>query len=389
MAQFSDNLFSLTGRVMSFRPNVDRNLVKGWVNDRVRQALDSRTYWSDLLSHGVISIPNFYNQGTVNVETGSNIVTGGIPDTNGNTTEWPVNDVVNTTVTAGITEIGYVTVTPVSMAGINIDTYLYVDAAGTPETVVVVQTTPTTFTAQFQTMHAAPTTLTSSSLAGRQFRISEASPIYTVISIQNANQLTINIPWGGIPFTNMPYQIVKAYYTLAPNLKDVLYVIDSIQGIPLRIHVPVMEINWRDPQRSSTGPPLALVDLAPSDGGSMQYELWPWQFGTYQLGFIFMRQWPDMQNDTDRPPWFINPTIFFHGALADALNFKVNEKDIYHNPKLAMYYEERFQKGLEDAKNADESKFQRAYDFNFEQLFGSAGANFWQSHDPDVMAWNL
>lgn len=374
---------------MSFRPNVDRNLVKGWINDRVRQALDSRTYWADLLSHGVLSIPNFYSQGTVNVTTGSPIITGGIPDTQGNTTAWPVNDVVNTTVTLGINEIGYVTVTPVSMQNINIDTYLYADALGTPETVVVVQVSPSTFTAKFLTTHVGPTTLTTSSLTGQQFRTDESSPIFTVTSVQNAAQLTLNLPWGMSSITNSAYQIVKAYFTLAPDLKDLLFMIDAFQGIPLRIHVPVMEINWRDPQRSSTGPPLSVVDLAPSDGGSMQYELWPWQFAPYQLGFIYQRQWPDMLQDTDRPPWFINPTVFFHGALADALNFKVNEKDIYHNPKLAMHYEQRFMMGLEDAKNADESKFQRAYQFNFEQLFGSAGANFWQSHDPDVMAWNL
>lgn len=301
-----------------------------------------------------------------------------------------MNDIVNTTVTAGINEIGYVTVTPVSMTNINIDSFLYVDAAGTPETVAVVRTSPTTFMAKFQFLHPTPgTTLTTSSLTGQQFRLDESNPIFTVTSVQSQTSLMLDLPWGNAAVSNSAYQIVKAYFTLAPDLKDLLFMIDQIQGIPLRIHVPVMEINWRDPQRSSTGPPLSVVDLAPSAGGSMQYELWPWQFGAYQLGFIYQKQWPDMANDTDRPPWFINPTVFFHGALADALNFRVNEKDIYHNPKLAMHYEQRFMMGLEDAKNADESKFQRAYSFNFEQLFGSAGANFWQNHDPDVMAWNL
>lgn len=369
---------------MSFRPGVDRNLVQGWLNDRVRQALDSRTYWSDLLSHGVLSIPNFYNTGNVTVNTGSKVVVGD------GTNAWPVNDKVNTTVVAGINEIGYVVVTPLSMQNIATDTYLYVDAAGTPETVVVVRTTATTFTAQFQFVHTAPnTTLTSSSLSGMQFRTDESSPVFTVTSVQSSTMLTLDLPWGYMTLVNTAYQIVKSYFTLAPDLKDVLYVIDAYQGIPLRLHVAVEEINWRDPQRSSTGPPLAVVDLAPSAGGSMQYELWPWQFSSYQLGFIYYKQWPDMLLDTDRPPWFINPSIFMFGALADALNFRVNEKDIYHNPKLAMHYEARFQQGMEDARNADESKAQRGYSFDFEQLFGAAGAQFWRSHDPDLCAWNL
>ncbi len=382
MAQFTDTYFSMIGRVRSQRPGVSASLVGTWLNERIRTALDMRTYWADLLTHGVLSIPNFYSTGTVNVTLGSNIVTG-------IATAWPVNDLVNTTVAAGIPEIGYLEVTPVSMANINVDTYLYVDAAGTPETVAVIGVTPSTFTAQFQFVHAAACTLTTSSLAGMQFRLDESSPIFTATSFQSPTQLTTDIPWGNSSVANSAYQLVKAYFTIAPDLKDVLFVLDQLQGIPLRIHVPCMEVNWRDPQRSATGPPLSVVDLAPSAGGSMQYELWPWQFGPYQLGFIYQKQWPPMVRDTDKPPWFINPTTWIYGALADAYNHKINKQDEFHDQKLAAVYEARFRGAIDDAINADESKFQRAYQFNFEQLFGAAGAMFWQSHDPDVMAWNL
>ena len=382
MAQFSDDLYSLTGRVASIRPNLSEITIQQFINDRIRQVLDSRTYWSDLLSHGVLSVPNFYKTGTVNMTVNSPLVTG-------TGTAWPINDVVNTTVAAGIADIGYVEVTPVSMIGIAVDTYLYVDAAGTPETVAVIEVTPSTFIAKFAGTHAAGCTLTSSSLTGMQFRLGNGTPIFTVASVQDATDLTLDMPWGNASVTNQAYQIVKAYFTLAPDLKEVLFVLDQIQGIPLRIHVSSIEINWRDPQRSSTGPPLALVDLAPSAGGSMQHELWPWQFGSYQLGFIYMRQWPELKRDTDRPPWFINPTILYHGAVADALRVKINDKDVYHNPQMAMDYEQRFLGGLEMAKNADESKAERDYQFQYDQLFGAAGANFWQSHDPDVMSWNF
>lgn len=364
------------------RPGVSALQVQGWINDRIRQALDARTYWSDLLTHSVISVPGFYNTGTVNVTVGSAIVTG-------TGTAWPVNDVVNTTAAAGVPEIGYVEITPVSMTGIAVDTYLYVDATGSPETVAVVEVSSTTFIAKFATTHAAGCTLTTSSLAGMQFRLGNGTPIFTVISVQDATDLTLDLNWGNSSLTNQAYQIVKAYFTIAPDLKDILFVLDQIQGIPMRIHVSVLEINWRDPQRSSTGPPLNVVDLAPSAGGSMQYELWPWQFGPYQLGVIYQKQWPELKNDTDRPPWFMNPTIFYHGALADAYNYKVNKDDIYHNPQLALEYERRFMLGVELAKNADESKAQRDYQFQYDQLFGAAGANFWQSHDPDVMSWNF
>jgi len=104
-----------------------------------------------------------------------------------------------------------------------------------------------------------------------------------------------------------------------------------------------------------------------------------------QLPFIFTKQWPELVEDTDRPPWFINPTLFYHGALADALRYRAGKDDPFHNPRLADDYEQRFQAGVVQASLADEEKAQRAYEFAYHRVFGAFGANFLQSHDPDVM----
>jgi len=120
-----------------------------------------------------------------------------------------------------------------------------------------------------------------------------------------------------------------------------------------------------------------------------QYELWPVQTSARQLQILYYRQWPEMVSDTDRPPWFLNPSILVHGALADAFRFRRGKDDAYYSPDLAMQYEARFMQGMQDAINNDESKFQRAYSFKYENVFGAGGANFWRSHDSDLVYWNL
>jgi len=180
----------MVGRVRMFRPDVSHSHVTSWLNDRLRQCLDSRTYWADLLVHGIISVPDAYSTGTIAATTGSTTVTG-------TSTLWPVDDRVDTTVAEAVDEIGYVEVTPASMDNITADTLLYVDADMAPETVAVVMVTPSTFTAKFTMAHAAGFSVTSSSLAGRQLKVGNSHPIFTIRSVQTASSMTLDMPWGG------------------------------------------------------------------------------------------------------------------------------------------------------------------------------------------------
>lgn len=378
MAVYSDTFFSMVGQVQRFRPDVSDQLIEDWLNIRIRQALDARTYWSDLVVQKILSIPAAYSTGTVAVTTGSTTVAG-------TDTVWPTDDSVNTTLSAAVDEIGYAKATPASMSGIEVGKPLYIDGAGSPEVVVPVEITTTTFTAQFTATHSAAQTITASSYAGRQLRLSNATPVFTIQAVVTATSLIIGNPWGGADASAQSYIIALLYFSLGHDLKDVLWVVDKQVGRPLRIHASVTEMNWRDPQRSSTGDPQALVDFGPDLAGDMLYELWPRQTGARQVPYAYYKQWPELNKDNDRPPWFINPSIFVHGAIADALRFRnTQERDMYQNLNTAQHYEQRFLMGLEDSKNNDESKMQSAYTFDYRQVFGAGGANFWQSHEPDL-----
>ncbi len=377
MSLHNSNLADMVGRVRMFRSNVSEVNIIGWLNDRVRQAIDRRPYWADLLRPGVLSVPSAYNTGTVSAATGSEIVTGVA-------TAWPVNDVINTTIIEAVIDYGYVEVTPVLMTGMAVGQTLYVDTGASAEAVQVIEVKRATIVAKFTKSHTAGTTATSSSLVGRQFRFGSGAPIFTIRSVHSATELELTTPWGGDVLTGSSYEIVKMYYVLGSDVKDILVMVDQQVGRPIALHMALGVVNWRDPQRMQSGPPEALVDLMPDESGNMQYELWPRQSTARQLGYVYVRQWPELVDEMDRPPHFINPSVFIHGAIADALRFKRDAKDPFHNPALAMQYEQRFEQGMMEAMNADESKVQRAWDFNYRQVFGSGGANFWASHDPDL-----
>ena len=379
---YSDNLATMTGRVRQIKPNAPASAIRDRINDRIRYLMDSQPFWADLLKQGILSMPAAYVTGQVTMSPNSKVVTG-------TGTGWPVTDVSNTTLPAGIFELGVQTVAPASMNGIATDAFLYIDASGTPEAVAVLETTRTTFSANFTQRHNPNCTATQSSLAGLQFRLGATYPTYTIRGVHSSTELEIDLAWGAPTLTNSAYEILKMYFTIAPDLKDIVNLWDPTQGRPLVFHKSQDFLNARDPQRTATSVPLCLADYIPTEGGSMQYELWPHQTIAYQIPVLYCRQWPMLKNPTDRPPSFINPSMIVDGAVADSLRARdqlvgSEQADPFFDPKTAQIYEVKFQAGMEAAMNANDSKCLRALE-DFRSQWGGfmPGGNWQQSHIPD------
>lgn len=381
MAVYSDNLASMTGRVRQAKPNAPASQIRNQLNDRIRYIIDSQIFWADLLFSGVLSMPVAYTTGTVALTLGSKVITG-------TSTAWPISDISNTTIALGVPETGVLNVTPVSMAGIETDSFLYVDNGGDPEAVAVLDVTPSTFTARFTKRHNAACTVTQSSLAGLQMRLGYTVPTYTVRAVHSATELEIDQEWGITSQSGMSYQIVKIYFTVAPDLKDIITLWDPTQGRPLIFHKTQDYLNYRDPQRTSTGVPLVLADFIPTEAGTMQYELWPYQTISYQIPVLYCKQWPELKNPTDRPPWFINPSMIIDGAVADALRIRNQAlgdatPDPFFDPKTAQIYDQKFQIELQACIGANQSKALSALT-PYESWFGFMPGGTWnQSHLSD------
>src|ERR1700722_8657452 len=378
---YTSSLFELTSRVAANKANTNKSQCVKDINSRIRALLDFRENWSDLITRYVIKIPNAYSTGGVTLNSGSTQIIGV-------GTSWPYSDVVNTTMVTGPRNPGFSEITPASMFGIAVDTFLYVNDGVFSEVVGVIETTNSTFTANFQYQHNNGTTLTCSSLAGQQLQLGPLTPIYTLLGVSGAsgsnNTGIIDMPFGGGSLTDSGYQLVKAYITI-PNFRSFIQVWDPQQGISLATNTSQAYLDAIDAQRTSQGWPQCLADLSNSISGNYQVEVWPWQTTSYSIPILYCRNWPELKRPTDRPPGFINPTVITDGAIADALRRKdirtAGDQDPYFNPALAREYEDKFTQGAILAARADENRCQQALTSSYVQA-GNArpGAAYFQSH---------
>ena len=376
--QYYETLGSLVGRVRAIKPNTPATLAQDFANDRIRAVLDRQPGWSGLWAETIMYVPNPYSQGLVTMNQNSTTV-------NGTGTNWPVDDVVNTTISAGILRTGYQIVTPASMDGITTDTYLYVDAGGDPEIVSVIEVRPTSFLAIFNKTHSTGCTVTSSSYSGRQLRLGNTFPVFTVEAIVSPTQLITDMPWYATSMVDSAYFIWKMYYTISPDIKMLLAVLDQAQGIPpLRIDVPILELNRIDPQRSATGYPQLIANRGTNHNGNIQWELWPRAQSERQLRVFYFKQPPKLVSEGDRIPSFMNPTVLFHGMMADAYRTKIGPDDVYFNQNIALDYERRFEQGIQDMMLADDEKLSQRYS-NMGQYIGFGGANWRKDHAPELL----
>jgi hypothetical protein len=383
MPQYTATLQSMQSRIMQQRPGIDRNLVQALLNERMRQALDRKPNWSGLLKPVVLSIPTAYTVGTISVTTGSSNVTG-------SATDWPVHDVIDTTITEQIKAPGTYWVTPTSMAGFTQDSVLYVDAGGTPEIVPVLDTLNGHVQCPFAYAHSAGATATMSSLANLQLRLNSINPVFSVVAITSRTTLVLDNPWGQASSSGMSYQMLKMYTTFGVPVKDLIVVVDPVQQLTLRINVSQEEVSMYDPNRTASDSPQCIISLGPNANRNFLFEIYPPQITAWQLNALVHVQIPDMRLPFDMPPPFLNSNMLIMGALADAFRTPCprppDGKDQFFSLENAAEYERRFDQAVIECMNADESLYQRAFTWAYSQTFGGAsmGASWLQSHDMDA-----
>lgn len=367
----------MAGEVQSVKPNSKRTAVYKDINARIRRLIDE-WQWSSLIASMVINIPNAVARGSIDLFSGSKVVVG-------HDTIWPVDDVANTTMTAGNRTTGYVEITPAEMTGISVDRPVYISDGVYSEAVPVVETSQTSFVGQFQYQHNDGTPITCSSLAGLQLKLGAFYPVYTVLAITGEEGALLDMEFGGPSLVGSAYNILKAYVSIDPLFRDFIQVWDPRQGIPIRTHVSQAYLAATDPQRMSTGYPWALVDRQPSVSGSAEFELWPYQLTAYQIPVLYVKQWPELKKPTDRPPTFINPSVIIDGACADALRRRDlrsdTDKDPYYDPALAREFEGKYQEGKKLAQMADEGRRLQTLSLDWKGSYGlGPNAAYQQSH---------
>lgn len=378
----NENLYTMIGRVQDIRPAYGEERYRTAINDAIRQVINKRNYWSDLRKSGIIAVPDQVKDGTISTVSGQDVVIG-------TATNWPILDVVNTTLATPVDGAGFDRVALASTIGVTQDSVLLFDA-GTPsqEAVAVQRITGATIVARFKFSHAIGCTVTQSSLVGRQFRTGYNYPIFSVTGVVDGQTLLIDNPWGGPNLTNVAYYILKMYFTIDPQLRQLITVVDQRQGIPLMTNKTQQELNWGDPQRTDNSDPQWFVSLSPNASGSMLYEIWPAPVSARQIAYLATLQWPALEDPEDVPPPFLEPTLFTDMAAARALNTRLSAKDDFFDPKLARIFELAAQEKLDFAIASDETRAVEDYQLQLRSLLmPNGGADFWRQHDPFVMNW--
>lgn len=384
MAYSSYNLQIMMGLVLDAKKNAHPEAVRRFLNGRIRKTLNYRVGWSDLQKTTYISLPNPYTTGTVST-------TYGLPVLTGTATAWPVADVVNTTITRDLLDIGNAEVYLADNTGVTNDSVLLVDAGTlTAEAVSVTAITSRgSVMANFQFTHNAGATVTMSSLAGLQVAFGVGSSLFTIAGVVSPTQILMDSVWGGAPLANAPYAIRKVYVTIASDFRDFVSVVDPQEGDLLETHTQLKTVDRVDPQRTASGTPTNLIDFQPDKNGNMQFEVWPATSSARQIRVVYYSDWPEMQRPTDRPPPFLDPQLFVDGATADVLRSKVDQNDPFYDLQLADIYERQFKEGLELAVNADESKSVKNLTIYHAGSYYPRGGTYEQSHDIDLLEGNF
>jgi len=355
------SLWDARGQVREICPRPE-SLVTTVLNRRIRNVIDTRT-WSDLIRMGMIVIPQQYTTGTVSLTSGSNQVIGV-------GTAWPVNDAVNTVIASPIVDSpGVVEIQPASLSGITQGSYLLLDqeTPGATEIISVQGIRGSRFIAYCQNQHASGLSLQRSSLSGLQFGTGNYVP--TVQAVTSPTTLQVDMPYGGVAQNAISYQIYMLYVKPSPSgstipsstARRMLYAYDAIAGNPIGTDKTWDWIMLADPQLQNTGDPEELVSTPHDAGGAMQWTLWPIQTGPYAIGVIYQDGWPTLKQPNDLLPPFINPEVFIAGAIADCMRATVisndRQKDPYHDPQGAAYWDKEYLALLEAATQSDQGRW--------------------------------
>jgi hypothetical protein len=109
-----------------------------------------------------------------------------------------------------------------------------------------------TVTLQSTTVTGAGTAWTNA-MVGRQFRLGNATPIYTIAQVNSATSLDLDNPYGSATQSAIGYQIYQCYFTPPTDFHAFMTVWDPAMNWQLWRNIQQGELNTWDAQRSNLG----------------------------------------------------------------------------------------------------------------------------------------
>lgn len=381
---YRETLASLRARIRHYRPDLSAAVIDRLINDRVREVIDSRLYWTDLLRSKTVCTAGEVSAGTVTLSRGAQVVSG-------DGTSWPVSDIYSGQVVEDVAGEGYlrITVEPEPDPDALMGRWAVIGTGADQEICPVVSVDGSRMVVKSRKPKTTGQAVLVSSLSGRRFRAATSYGWHVVMAVTSPSELHLCNPWTGPSGSGVTYRIVDSLIRMPPDTKTVLDAVDLTYGTRLTICHSVREGIGFDPRREQVGStPLALIEYDTDPTGVIVYELWPAPSSPWEIRIVYASYWPRLVNDNDPLPWFIEPAVFAYGVIADALRFKRGSEDIYFDPGLAREFEQKYLYHLALAKDADEQKAVKDYMTVFQRAYG-ASSEFWQKTEPEILDWEF
>lgn len=199
-------------------------------------------------------------------------------------------------------------------------------------------------------------------LAGRQFRIGNSTPIYTIASVTDASTLELDQFWGAASQTDVQYQIYLAFQTAPSDFHSFISLWDPQQNWALHLNVSAMALNIIDPQRTNSGTSYCAawhdwntVDNLP------RYELWPHNITStgYVYPFLYEVRADNLTNPSTVIPRYVREDVLLEMALSQAARWPgtSTEPNPYFNRDLSTQLERRAEFMIGEMERQDDETF--------------------------------
>jgi hypothetical protein len=194
---------------------------------------------------------------------------------------------------------------------------------------------------------------------GRQFMYGRRAPVMTVLSVQSTTQLTLTEVFGGNTASAQPYQILDAYWTAPQGFKQFLVVLDPVNAWQLRFWLQQEDLARWDPQRTASGLPWTLVDLAISTTAtpSPMFELWPYTLAQRVYVVRYYKLPDDLVNPDQEPMRLVRGDVLVKGAMVDVCRWPGtrDNPNLLFGKGMDRVYEAEYKDLLMDAEVEDEN----------------------------------
>lgn len=374
------NYREIVDAVLKKFPLYDAILARQDVNDHLRTIMARRS-WSGLVKYSILSVPDQYKTGTVSVTQFSNVL-------DGVNTAWPVNDIVNTTLSSAPVQTGIVDMTPAVMTNIIPGRWLTIDGGNAGEEgifVISVDLQAGTFRARSNLVHPAGVTVTRGSLAGRQFRVNSLTPFVTVVGFTSPTRALIDIPWPYSTLATQSYEITMVYVSLGQDLKEILTMVNTDRQYQFYVWGQKGMLDAKDPRRATSQMPYILAFHETDPAGAPLYEVYPRPTSAAAYPYFYVRQWAPLADDNDILPNGIRSDVLVKFGKAEAARWPGHKKlegGIYYDPKLADSLIVQAETDIAYMKNEDDSTAIMQMISSYRRWrFGGPGADYYQTDE--------